>query len=122
MPVHCDPWLNNLLWVSREEWYLVDWDDLRIGDPAADLAALCGPTADDLRPLKLDPGSLPGLSEAERERLPLLGRATLLDWVIDPVADWVEADAAPELAPMVREEKERVHRAALREYEQRYWS
>lgn len=117
-PVHGDLWLNNVLWVSRDEWHLVDWDDIRIGDPAADLAALLGPTADDVRPLKLLERVDGQFSPTERERLPLLGRATLLDWVIDPLSDWIDAGAAPEHLEVVRAEKERIHEQAFACYKE----
>ena len=115
-PVHGDLWPNNVLWVDRHHWYLIDWDDLRIGDPVADLAALLGPDAQDLRPLKLVDQVLPLLSPTQRERLPLLGRATLLDWVIDPVSDWIDAGTAPQHEREVRAEKERIHGLALEAY------
>ena len=112
-PVHGDLWLDNILWVGPADWYLVDWDELHIGDPVADLAALLGPSAADPRPLKLV-GHLDGLlAPAERERLSLLGRATVLDWVIDPLSDWIDAGTAPEHEGTLRAEKERVHRSAL---------
>ena len=119
-PVHGDLWLENVLWTSREQWYLLDWDDLRIGDPAADLATLLGPTRDDLRPLKAVDRVIGRLTRPEEERLSLLGRATLLDWVIDPVADWIEAGTAPEHEPLVRREKERIHHRALEHYDRIY--
>jgi hypothetical protein len=119
-PVHGDLWLDNLLWEGPSSWHILDWDELGIGDPAADLAMLLGPTPGDLRPLK-------GLDRVRDraapdvvERLPLLGRASLLDWVIDPLADWIEADTAPEIADAVRAQKERVHREALALYEGLY--
>lgn len=119
-PVHGDLWLNNVLWASRDEWHLVDWDDLRVGDPAADLAALLGPTADDVRPLKLLECAYGLLTPTECERLPLLGRATLLDWVIDPLSDWIEAGKAPEHQQVVRAKKERIHRRAIACYKDTY--
>lgn len=119
-PVHADLWLNNILWAGRDSWHLLDWDDVRIGDPAADLATLLGPTAEDLTPLKMLDRVGPALAPSVRERLPLLGRATLLDWVIDPVSDWTDAQKAPALEHIVRPQKERVHRAALKMYEQLY--
>jgi hypothetical protein len=115
-PVHGDLWLNNVLWVNRESWHVVDWDEVRIGDPAADLAALLGPTAQDVRPLKMHDRAAGVLTPAEQERLLYLGRATLLDWVIDPVSDWIDAATAPDHAHVVRAEKERVHRLALDRY------
>lgn len=112
-PVHGDLWLNNVLWMDRHSWWLLDWDDLRIGDPAADVASLLGPTAGDLRPLKGVARVADRLSASQRARLPLLGKATLLDWVIDPLSDWIDADTSPAHAAEVRAEKARVHRAAL---------
>lgn len=112
-PVHGDLWLNNILWVSTNDWYLLDWDCMRIGDPAADLATLLGPTAEDPRPLKMLELADNVLTSAERERLSCLGRATLLDWVIDPLSDWIDAGAAPEHERAVRAEKERIHKRAL---------
>lgn len=119
-PVHGDLWLNNILWLDGNSWYLVDWDDLRIGDPAADLATLFGPTAQDLRPLKMSDRVVGSLSPAQRERWPHLGRVTLLDWVIDPVSDWLDARTAPAHEHKVRMEKERIHRLALDQYKRLY--
>jgi Ser/Thr protein kinase RdoA (MazF antagonist) len=118
--VHGDLWLNNILWVSSSDWYLVDWDDMQIGDPAADLAALLGPSARDLRPLKMVEHVEGLLTSTQRARLPHLGRATLLDWVIDPVADWIEVTTAPEHQHAVRAEKERIHKQALACYKELY--
>lgn len=119
-PVHGDLWLNNVLWVDRDAWWLLDWDDLRIGDPAADVAALLGPSAGDLRPLKQVERAAGLLTVGQRARLPLLGQATLLDWVIDPLSDWIDADTSPAHAAEVRAEKQRVHQEALGLY--RGWS
>ena len=119
-PIHGDLWLNNLLWVSANVWYLVDWDGVRIGDPAADLATLLGPTAEDPRPLKMLECADGVLTSVERERLSCLGRATLLDWVIDPLSDWIEADAAPEHKHAVRAGKQRIHTRALACYADLY--
>jgi hypothetical protein len=119
-PIHGDLWLNNILWVGANYWYLVDWDSIRIGDPAADLATLLGPTIQDPRPLKMLERADGVLTSAERERLACLGRATLLDWVIDPLSDWIDAGAAPEHEQAVRAGKERIHRRALACYADLY--
>lgn len=114
--VHGDLWLNNILWADHERWWLLDWDDLRIGDPAMDVAAFLGPTAADPTPLKRLERVNHLLSREQRARMPLLGRATLLDWVIDPLSDWIDATTSPAHLLEVRAEKERVHRQALEAY------
>lgn len=118
--VHGDLWLNNVLWSNWNQWYIIDWDDMRIGDPAADVAAFLGPTAEDLRPLKMLDWAENVLTDLELLRLPALGRATLLDWVIDPLSDWVDAARAPAHQEEVRAEKQRVHQDALACYRRLY--
>lgn len=119
-PTHGDLWLNNVLWHGSRSWWLLDWDDVQLGDPAMDLAMLTGPASTDLQPLKYLNQTVGVLSGEAQERLKLLGRASLLDWVIDPLADWIEAGAAPVHEAAVRAEKERVHRAALSLYRELY--
>jgi hypothetical protein len=120
-PIHGDLWPNNLLVTPEGDWYLLDWDDLTLGDPALDYITLLGPAPGDLRSSRWRELPAGYLSEGVgRERLPLYARATLLDWVIDPLADWVEAEVAPEHAGGVRAEKERVHREALALYGEWY--
>jgi Ser/Thr protein kinase RdoA (MazF antagonist) len=123
-PVHGDLWLDNILVSPEGAWYLLDWDDLRLGDPVLDYATLLGPSASDVRPN--DETRLPtgvAFGRAERERLSLYARATLLDWVIDPLSDWMDAERAPGNAALqVRAEKERVHRASKALYLERYHS
>jgi len=119
-PTHGDLWLNNVLWQAPGSWWLLDWDDLRLGDPAMDLTMLAGPVSTDLRPLKYLDHTIGVLSDEARERLKLLGQASLLDWVIDALADWIESRAAPLHQATVRDEKERVHREALALYRELY--
>ena len=119
-PVHGDLWLDNILWRDATSWHLLDWDEVRIGDPAMDVAMLTGPSNDDGTPLKLADATVDLLPRAARARLPLLGQASLLDWAIDPLADWIDADAAPDHTAEVRREKEAVHRQALGLYQERY--
>ena len=122
-PIHGDLWLNNLLVTDDGRWYILDWDDLTIGDPALDLAMLFGPTMTDLSPNGWrDWERVLGAGPAMLERLELYSQASLLDWVIDSVADYLEADAAPEHAGLVRGERMRVHRAALALYRALYAS
>jgi hypothetical protein len=47
-------------------------------------------------------------------------RARLLDWVIDVLADYIEAEVAPEQRDRVQTEKKRQHLQALALYQSRY--
>jgi aminoglycoside phosphotransferase (APT) family kinase protein len=116
-PTHGDVWLNNVLVTGAGLIYLLDWDGLGFGDPAMDWAMLYGPNRSDLRPVGLRSPLLPGqLDAAARERLQIWGRATLLDWVIDPLADWIEAASEPEHGDVVRTSNRTVHERALAQY------
>lgn len=121
-PTHSDLWLENILCEPCGAFWILDWDDLALSDPAIDLAVLFGPTTARPEPVTTEsiaPGQYP-LSAALRERLLIYGQATVLDWIIDPLADWVDADAAGPRAEEVRVEKRRIHEAALQVFHQRY--
>ncbi|HEX9871356.1 MAG TPA: phosphotransferase, partial [Candidatus Tectomicrobia bacterium] len=117
-PVHGDLWLNNTLVDSAGRWYLLDWDGLSLGDPVADWAMLFGPSRE--RPQPATEGVVLShtiLSPAERQRLSVYARASLLDWVIDPLADWVQAGSEPEHGAQVRMANERTHDGAWQLYQ-----
>ncbi len=108
-PVHSDLWDHNVIVRPDGEWFVIDWDDLRRGDPMLDLAIL----------LWRVPGAeafVSALMPAERERFVLCQRGQLLSEVVDSLADHVEARRVPEHAEAVRAAKWRVHVEALREY------
>jgi aminoglycoside phosphotransferase (APT) family kinase protein len=118
-PAHADLWLNNLL-VDGERLWVLDWDDLSIGDPALDWATVLGPTRADLTPADVDAIPADARTDGVAARLPLYARASLFDWLLDPLADWIAADEAPGHAATVRAEKERLHHAALALYRRMY--
>lgn len=120
-PTHGDLWLDNLLVTASGELYVLDWDGLDLGDPVMDVAVVLGPSRTDLRPATERGKRVPeGLNARERERLPTWARATVLDWVVDSLADWVEAEAEPGDVRRIRRAKERVHEAALERYRELY--
>jgi hypothetical protein len=119
-PTHGDPWLDNLLVTPERAWYLLDWDGLALGDPVMDWTMLLGPTRSDPRPITDARAARIPLADEERGRIPLYARASLLDWIIDPLADWVEAEHEPMHGNVIRESNRRVHEQARAAYRKIY--
>ncbi|HET7560703.1 MAG TPA: aminoglycoside phosphotransferase family protein [Limnochordia bacterium] len=117
-PTHGDLHLNNVLVRTDGGLALIDWDDLAMGDPALEYAILLWPLLRDA-PERWRAFALPA-EPGFAERLELALRAHLLDEVIDTLADYVEADAAPEHAERVRAAKRQTHESALALYRRRY--
>jgi aminoglycoside phosphotransferase (APT) family kinase protein len=120
-PIHGDVWANNILITPTGAWYLLDWDDLSLGDSALDVAMLLASSSPTLDARE----GFARLTRAHappeyRERLDLYARAIVLDWTIDPLSDWVDAEAAPEHLDRVRDEKHRIHQQSYTWYRGRY--
>ena len=103
-PVHGDPWHENFLVVPDRLW-LLDWEDLSVGDPALDDAILRHDA------LGSDPHHWPGEPVHAVAR-----RALMLDAVVDVAADWVEAELLTGGDPLVRRRKEAAYLAGLEAY------
>lgn len=119
-PVHGDLWSANVLVEPSGGWKIIDWDDLAPGDPALEYGIVLSPL---WRSGSAALGQLEELlpnDPALRERFALCLRATLLDEVIDSLADWVESAFVPEQTARVRAEKQRVHQSALALYQKRF--
>lgn len=116
-PMHGDLWAGNVL-VAPDRFWILDWDDLTIGDPVVDDAVLLfnvhGADVDTWG------SDRPSQGAAERQRFVLSARAQLLDRVIDTLADWVELPASTPAVDKIRTGKESEHRAALAEYRERF--
>jgi aminoglycoside phosphotransferase (APT) family kinase protein len=111
-PVHGDLHEGNIL-VNANEWFVVDWDDLSLGDPAIEFAVLFWPMiyeGRDWRTLLL-PADV-----VFAERMKLCLRAQLLDEVIDNVADYVDAGVVPSRQAETRLLKKCRHEKALEKY------
>lgn len=119
-PVHGDLWANNVLLTQDGQWYLLDWDDLSLGDPACDYVLLLWPLLRQGWEAVWAKHPLPGAGPDFTRRIPLYMRAHMLDEIIDSVADYVEAEAVPEHRETVRRAKEAVHRRALARYRSLY--
>jgi aminoglycoside phosphotransferase (APT) family kinase protein len=110
-PVHGDLHEGNIL-VTANEWFVVDWDDLSLGDPAVEFAVLFWP----LMYKGLDWRTLLTADDSFTERIELCLRAQLLDEVIDTVADYVEAGIVPSKQVETRLAKKLRHEEALEKY------
>lgn len=122
VPTHGDLWTSNILVTEDGRWRIIDWDDLAPGDPALEYGIFLG---------ALWRGGILSAAEVEellpadaalRERFRVCLRASLLDKVIDSLADWVECSFAPEHQAQVRAGKELDHRKALEMYRKIYSS
>jgi fructosamine-3-kinase len=120
-PVHGDLWLNNVLIDRTGRWYLLDWDGLALSDPVIDWTMLFGPTRED--PCAASPDlvlSHVPMSGDEQSRLDVYLQASQLDWVLDPLADWVQSAREPEHGAVVRRANEKVYWKALATYQSRF--
>ena len=97
--VHGDPWHENLLLAPDRMW-LLDWEDLTVGDPVLDDAILRHDA------LGTDPHLWP---DTPSDRVAL--RALMFDGVVDSAADWIE-----NTDPLVRRQKEAAYLAELETY------
>lgn len=90
-PVHGDPWHENVL-ATADRWWLIDWEDLAVGDPVIDEAI-----------------AAPGTGATVRHRV--AHRAVMLDAAVDTAADWVE-----NTDPAIRDQKHRAHLRAVDDF------
>jgi fructosamine-3-kinase len=97
--VHGDPWHENVL-LGPDRMWLLDWEDLTIGDPVLDDAILRHDA------LGTDPHLWPDTPADTVAR-----RALMLDAVVDNAADWIE-----NTDPLVRRQKEAAYLAELETY------
>lgn len=119
-PVHGNYRVENLM-VTPKGWYVMDWDDLRLGDPALDFATLFW---------SLDEGGLgegtEGLLEVFKgqpelqARLPLYFRALLLQEAAGSLAEYVRVADYPDQAEKVRAAKIKRHQKAAARYRELY--
>lgn len=119
-PIHGDLWLNNLIITHSKMCRIVDWDGITIGDPAQDWAMLFGPSRSNLRPVPDAARYAPDLDPAGLARLRIYERASLLDWTIDPLADWIQAEYEPFHGEAIRTANQHIHVLALTEFQKSF--
>ncbi|MBN9653986.1 aminoglycoside phosphotransferase family protein [Halobacillus sp. GSS1] len=117
--VHNDLSQQNIL-VNDEEFCIIDWDDLTLGDAAADYASLLWAWFD-TDEWTLWEGKVRVLAgDAVVERMKLYFKAKLLDDIIDVLADYVEAENFPEVKEQTQQRAKATHLMALEIYKARY--
>jgi hypothetical protein len=101
--VHGDPWHENWLAAPGRLW-LLDWEDLAVGDPVVDDAILRHDA------LGTDPHHWP-----DEPAYAVARRALMLDAAVDVAADWVE-----HTDPLVRRRKDAAYLAGLEAYRREF--
>lgn len=119
--IHWDLWWNNFLVRPDGQWYILDWDNLALGDPALDFSTVlfplsCGDGCGDVARPWPDSWLRRLKDQAFSVRMGVYRRAQVLEYVIDVLADWVEVREVPELQAEVRARKQREHEEFLAIY------
>jgi thiamine kinase-like enzyme len=118
---HSDLHFWNVLVDAKDQWWVIDWDDLGLGDPASDFATLLAPLILRGDITSGSPAALLGPRDnAFAQRFAICCRAVVLDQVIDTLSDWADAEAYGERAEEVRRQKRAAHEHGLAAYHTRY--
>ncbi len=107
-PVHGDLRPGNILRAHDSRWYVLDWDDLTIGDPALDWILLLSPLGQARAEFPVGFGWQELISRSDpglEQRMEFYTRAYLLDLVLDGLADVVDAEETGENLARYQEQK-----------------
>jgi|GEM_PF-596491 Phosphotransferase enzyme family. len=119
--VHNDLNGNNVLTTRKDDFRIIDWDDLSgQGDAAMDYSVLLWPIADDPSWLTWREKILADAGAAVVERLELYFRAKLLDDVIDVLADYAESEQVPEYKEETQQKAKAIHLRSYPKYLAKY--
>lgn len=130
-PIHGDLHEHNILigtqtgvdTSGQQHWFVLDWDDLTLGDPALDYVMLLWPLlSSGAYSSWHDCGvSAPPEDPHFDERMALYCRAQLLDGVIDTLADYVECEKLPlHEQARVKAQRQQQHQDSLQRYRTLY--
>ena len=119
-PTHGDLYEGNTLITHAGDWYVLDWDDIALGDPVADYIQVLWHSARHDPAFDWHSFAVQATDDGFGDRMRFYARATLLDEVIDGLADYVEFDSTDPLLARVREEKYKAFEEGLPLYRERY--
>ncbi|SDW19606.1 aminoglycoside phosphotransferase family protein [Paenibacillus sp. CF384] len=115
--VHNDLGWNNVMVDERDEIWMIDWDDLAAnGDAAMDYSVLLWPLYNTADWPYWKAKVIEQAGEELYERLSMYFRASLLDDVIDILADYVDSETIPELREKTQARAQATHLRAYPEY------
>jgi aminoglycoside phosphotransferase (APT) family kinase protein len=119
-PCHWDGWSGNVMVGNDGSLWILDWDGLSAGDPALDFTTVLWAHVlelkQDWRPLLRGTRALDASFD---QRVDLHLRAVTLDWTIDVLADWIQAEATP-WGEQVRRRNQSLHLRHLAWYRERW--
>lgn len=119
--VHNDLNWQNILVKDSDEFWIIDWDDLKVnGDAAMDYSVLLYPLYHTEAWPMLRDQVIALAGEEVYERMDLYFRAKLLDDVIDILADYVESENVPAVREMTQKRAKEIHLHAYSEYKRLY--
>ncbi len=119
-PTHGDLYEGNTLITDAGDLYLLDWDDLALGDPAADyILILWGPARRDPS-LDWHRFGVRATDDGFADRMRFYPRAILLDEIIDGLAEYVGLDATDRVLAPTSREKFQAFENGLSLYRERY--
>ena len=119
-PTHGDLYEGNTLLTDDGRWYVFDWDDLALGDPAADYIIILRNSAQRHPEIDWRSYGVVATDKGFGERIRFYARASLLYKVVDGLAEHLGLDASNPLLSAVSREKREAFESGLALYRERY--
>ena len=119
-PTHGDLYGGNTLVTDAGNLYVFDWDDLAIGDPVGDYILVLWSLARQNPTFDWGILGVKATDDGFADRMRFYARATLLDEVVDGLAEYVGLDATDSILASVSREKYGRFEQGLSSYRRRY--
>ena len=119
-PTHGDLYEGNTLLADDGGWYVFDWDDLMLGDPAADYIIILRNSVRRHMEINWRSFGVEATDDVFGERMRFYARASLLYRVVDGLAEHLGLDASNPLLSDISREKREAFESGLALYRERY--